>query len=91
MKRRLLILFFVMSIAVMSNAQTFVAPGEGTLSAAISEAQDGDVLELVAGGEYTESALSKLVYERRKKSGAGVFGWPGYFRDPEVVAGCLPM
>ena len=60
MKRRLLILFFVMSLAGLLNAQTFVAPGEGTLSAAISEAQDGDVLELVAGGEYTESALSKL-------------------------------
>ena len=60
MKSRLLILFFVMSLAGLLNAQTFVAPGEGTLSAAISEAQDGDVLELVAGGEYTESALSKL-------------------------------
>jgi len=60
MKRVLPILFFVMSIAVLLNAQTFVMPGEGTLSAAISEAQDGDVLELVAGGEYTESALSKL-------------------------------
>ncbi|HQQ86048.1 MAG TPA: DUF4957 domain-containing protein, partial [Candidatus Marinimicrobia bacterium] len=60
MKSRLLILFFVMSLAGLLNAQTFVAPGEGTLSAAISEAQDGDVLELLAGGEYTESALSKL-------------------------------
>ena len=60
MKSRLLFLFFVMSLAGLLNAQTFVPPGEGTLSAAISEAQDGDVLELVAGGEYTESAFSKL-------------------------------
>lgn len=60
MKSRLLILFFVMSLAGLLNAQTLVPPGEGTLSAAISEAQDGDVLELVAGGEYTESAFSKL-------------------------------
>ena len=38
-----------------SGAQTFVSPGEGTLYAALEEAEDGDVLQLVPDGIYTES------------------------------------
>jgi len=43
-------------------AQNFVPviPGEGTLSQAIADAQDGDVLLLVPDAEYTETAASKL-------------------------------
>lgn len=37
-------------------AQTYVPPGDGTLSTAIAASVDGDILELVPEGVYTESA-----------------------------------
>lgn len=43
-------------------AQNFIEvwPGEGTLSAALANVQDGDVLVLSSGQEYTENTLSYL-------------------------------
>ncbi|MBN1153820.1 T9SS type A sorting domain-containing protein [candidate division KSB1 bacterium] len=56
MKKQLLFLAITMIfIANFAVAQTYVAPGDGTLSQAIADAQDGDVLELVPEGLYTES------------------------------------
>lgn len=52
MKKQWLLLILLLSSSLI--AQTYVAPGENTLSAAIANAADGDVLELVPGGEYTE-------------------------------------
>ncbi len=52
------ILFFsvvVMLFAHFAVAQTYVPPGDGTLSQAITDAQSGDVLELVPEGLYTET------------------------------------
>ncbi len=61
MKKRLLLsMLSVLLISVLSFAQTLVQPGDGTLSQAIADAQDGDVLQLVPGGEYTESTLFTL-------------------------------
>lgn len=60
MKRILLSLTTVMMTAAVLFGQTFVAPGEGTLSAAIASAQSGDVLQLAAGGIYIESADAEL-------------------------------
>ncbi|OVE79682.1 hypothetical protein BVY01_01770 [bacterium I07] len=51
--------FTVVAVLVMAGclaAQTPVAPGDGTLKAAVDAAAAGDVLELEDGGEYTESA-----------------------------------
>ena len=43
------LLFFTFLILLISTAfpQTFVSPGEGTIFAALEEAEDGDVLQLV--------------------------------------------
>ncbi len=38
-------------------SQTLVQPGDGTLTQAITDAKDGDVLQLVPGGQYTESTV----------------------------------
>jgi hypothetical protein len=56
----LTILFLVVGLIGTISSQTYVTPGEGTLAQAISEAQDGDVLLLASGTEYTETASSKL-------------------------------
>ena len=50
----------IMLLGGLALSQTYVSPGEGTLSAAIAAAQDGDVLLLIPGAEYTETALSRL-------------------------------
>ncbi len=50
------ILLVGLLISGLIRAQTYVPPGDGTLSNAILNAVDGDVLELVSGGSYTESA-----------------------------------
>ncbi|MCK9560810.1 MAG: T9SS type A sorting domain-containing protein [Candidatus Marinimicrobia bacterium] len=60
MQRLLAILFLVVGLIGILSSQTYVTPGEGTLAQAISEAQDGDVLLLASGTEYTETASSKL-------------------------------
>ncbi len=48
----------------MSFGQTNVAPGEGTLSAAVKAASSGDVLVLENGGAYTESVDSVYVIDK---------------------------
>ena len=53
-KLPLLIRILILVSSTFSNGQTYVDPGEGTLSAAIAAASDGDVLLLIAGEEYTE-------------------------------------
>ncbi len=50
----------IMLLGGLALSQTYVSPGEGTLSAAISAAQDGDVLLLIPGGEYTENTTFQL-------------------------------
>lgn len=55
MKRMLLILSVLILFTGLAIGQTSVIPGEGTLSAALATAVDGDVLQLVPGGLYTES------------------------------------
>lgn len=60
MKRILAILFLLVGLVGYLSSQTYVTPGEGTLSAAIADAQDGDVLLLEPGLEYTETSLSRL-------------------------------
>lgn len=56
MKKQLLCLTISMIfVAHFAVAQTYVPPGDGTLSQAIADAQDGDLLELVPEGLYTES------------------------------------
>ncbi|MDZ7722638.1 MAG: DUF5123 domain-containing protein [candidate division KSB1 bacterium] len=54
MRKHLLLLSLLLATGLV--AQTYVAPGDGTLSQAITDAADGDILELVPGGEYTESS-----------------------------------
>ena len=54
--RKHLLLLLSLFLATALVAQTYVAPGDGTLSQAITDAADGDILELVPGGEYTESS-----------------------------------
>ena len=58
MKKMILFLLSTLIFANLSSAQvvTSVVPGEGTLSQAIANAVDGEVLELVPEGEYTESS-----------------------------------
>ncbi len=56
-KHLVLVLFLISSVVF---AQTYVPPGDGTLSQAIFDAQDGDVLELVPEGEYTESTNNEF-------------------------------
>jgi len=60
MNKKLAVLLFLVSLIGFLNSQTYVTPGEGTLSSAIAGAVDGDVLLLVPEAEYTETNLSKL-------------------------------
>lgn len=55
MRKLLLCLVVLMSGSGFLFAQIYVPPGEGTLTQAIAAAQDGDVLQLVPDGVYTES------------------------------------
>jgi len=52
--KRLLLPAMLLLTGILA-AQTYVPPGDGTLSQAIADAFDGDVLELAPGGLYTES------------------------------------
>jgi hypothetical protein len=54
------VLLVVMLIANFAVAQIYVPPGDGTLSQAILDAIDGDVLELVSEGEYFESTNNEF-------------------------------
>lgn len=56
MSNYLRILFLILISGVLTYSQTFVNPGDGTLLEAIQAAGDGDVLLLVPGAEYTETA-----------------------------------
>jgi hypothetical protein len=58
MKKRYvcLLIFILCSGLLFAQTVTYVAPGDGTLSRAIADAADGDVLELAPGGVYTESS-----------------------------------
>jgi hypothetical protein len=58
--KKISILLTVLLLCRYSFSQTLVQPGDGTLSAAIEQANDGDVLQLVPGGEYTESTNSSF-------------------------------
>ncbi|MBN2279477.1 MAG: T9SS type A sorting domain-containing protein [Candidatus Marinimicrobia bacterium] len=42
------------------TGQIFVPPGENTLYQAVMDAYDGDILQLAAGGTYTESAYTEF-------------------------------
>ena len=54
--RLMLLTFALIFMFIVSGiSQTLVYPGDGTLYSAIEEAEDGDVLQLIAGGLYTES------------------------------------
>ena len=53
MTRIFLLFAFALAVTSFMNAQTLVFPGDGSLQSAIHDASDGDVLELIAGGEYT--------------------------------------
>jgi len=55
MNKLLLILLTLGLAGTVLMAQTFVTPGNGTLYSSLEEAEDGDVLQLVPGGTYTES------------------------------------
>ena len=55
MKKMLPILVIVVAVGGLAFSQVYVSPGDGTLTAAIAAAQDGDVLQLVPGALYTES------------------------------------
>ena len=57
MKKNLLMLFiFILSGSlVFAQNKIPVAPGEGTLSQAVLSAQNGDILQLIPDGIYTES------------------------------------
>ena len=53
--KKMCVLFSVLLLCGYTFAQTLVQPGDGTLSDAIQQASDGDVLQLVPGAEYSES------------------------------------
>lgn len=55
------LLLVVLSFSLL-KAQNYIEvwPGEGTLAAALAQAQDGDIIVLSSGSEYTESNLSFL-------------------------------
>ncbi len=57
MKRLLWIAAGLIVLASLAFGQNYVdvAPGNGTLSAALAAANDGDVFRLIPGAEYTES------------------------------------
>ncbi len=59
MKR--IVLFIIVAVVSTANfifSQTDVTPGDGTLSAAISAANSGDILVLTPGSEYTDGGTS---------------------------------
>jgi hypothetical protein len=62
MKQLLWITLCLIALAGLAFGQNYVdvAPGEGTLSAAIAAANDGDVLRLVPDADYTESVLKTI-------------------------------
>lgn len=64
-KKLLLAMVLVLSLSGLVLAQTLVAPGDGTLGAAIKAAASGDVLVLQNGGLYTESADLAYVINKR--------------------------
>ena len=53
--KKLLIIMSIIIAGGFSFGQTIVNPGDGTLTLAITNAADGDVLQLIPGSEYTES------------------------------------
>lgn len=53
----LTILFVLTNVAL---GQIFVSPGENTLYQALQDSYDGDVFQLVAGGEYIESNYTEI-------------------------------
>jgi len=69
MKKLLLIVASLIAVAGMASGQNYVdvAPGDGTLSAAIAAANDGDILRLIPGAEYTES-VNKTIGTIAEKS-----------------------
>lgn len=65
---RKIVLSFIMVFFIAfltSSAQTLVLPGENALSSAIANAQDGDVLQLISGGVYTETASPVGVIDKK--------------------------
>lgn len=55
-----IIFILIFLISSVTLGQTFVNPGDGTLSEAIAAAADGDVLLLAAGETYTETTGSNF-------------------------------
>jgi len=60
MMKKMLLFFSTLILANIVLAQVEVTPGEGTLSAAILSAVDGDVLLLAPSGVYTEGTESEF-------------------------------
>jgi len=60
MKRMLLMLGIFCALSGFLFAQIFVPPGNGTLHQALAGAVDGDIFQLVAGGEYVESGYPEF-------------------------------
>ena len=61
--KKFLLLLFIVTTGICLNAQTVVnvSPGEGSLSAAIKAAGNGDILVLENGQTYTESTDSMFI------------------------------
>jgi len=60
MKKMVLFFCVLVMAGSMLFSQTYVAPGDGTLHAAIEAAVDGEVLQLVPGAEYSESGWGEF-------------------------------
>ncbi len=62
MKRLLVLAVSLVALSGLAFGQNYidVAPGDGTLSAALAAANDGDVFRLIPGAEYTESVNKTL-------------------------------
>lgn len=58
--KRFVLLFVVAIFSAYAFAQTTVNPGDGSLTAAIQGASNGDVLQLIPGATYTESNAYKF-------------------------------
>ncbi|OPZ71512.1 MAG: hypothetical protein BWY83_01118 [bacterium ADurb.Bin478] len=69
MKKLLWIAAGLIALAGLAFGQNFVdvAPGDGTLSAALAAANDGDVLRLIPGAEYTESVNKTIATVAEKR------------------------
>ncbi len=76
MKRMLLFVMAALGLAGYAAAQNYVdvAPGDGTLSAAIAAANDGDILRLLPEAEYTESVNKTIGTIAEKTLGIYVEG-----------------